>query len=232
MRRLLYVPIVHTESDMGSLAPEIEKENAALCGQRRWARHKEAVSRFWESIESYLSSLDATNLKIYQDGLAADGDLGRKIVDESARRGSKNYQIVLQLVNNGAEIRKTEDVSLLLEEYAQIRNLTTAKSARERARDLGEYRIRKEQLTKQRDQFIARTIDESLKPGEIAVLFIGAYHDVLPQLAKDIAVKMLKRPERIKAYFDELLAGHDDDRFERLARYVASSIAEPIAVRR
>ena len=228
VRRLLYVPIIHTEADMGSLAPQIDSGSASVIGRRRWTRHQEVVVSFWKAIEDYLATLDGANLKIYQDGLAADGDLGRKIVEESAKGGSKNYQIVLHLMNRGAEIRKTEDVPLLLEEYNLIRNLIKRGSGSGSLRDYANYKSREELLTKERDQYIARRINESLREGEIGILFLGAYHNVLPHLEKDILVKSVKDQDKIRAYFDELVMGHDGDRFEELARYLASTVDEDV----
>ncbi len=109
MRKLLYVPIIHTESDLGSVASAIDSKSSSLCGEERWAKHKETVAKFWESIADYFATIDASNLKIYQDGLPADGELGRKTIEEGARRGSKNLQLILNLMQKGAEIRKTED---------------------------------------------------------------------------------------------------------------------------
>ena len=128
MRKLLYVPVIHLESDMGGIATTIDKRSADVCGRQRWEKHKQTVTTFWDQIEGYFKKLDAMNLKIYQDGLLADGELGQKIIREGARQGSRNYQIVLDLINNGGEIRKTEDIALLKEEYARILKLSQSKS--------------------------------------------------------------------------------------------------------
>ncbi len=80
-------------------------------------------------------------------------------------------------------------------------------------------------LTEERDKFIARTIDETLRQGETAVLFIGAYHNVRPYLPKDVAVEYLKEQHSVKAYFEELVSGGSGKRFQQLARYLASPVA-------
>ena len=230
------MPIIHTEADLGSLAPGIEQATASLCGEERWAEHREAVAGFWRAIEDYLASLDAAGLKIYQDGLAAEGDLGRRVIEEGVRRGSRNYQIVLGLMNRGAEIRTTEDASLLLEEYHQIAGLAgegpqarvggvaEERTTGEGASRYAAYELRKEILTKKRDRFIAARVNDSLKDGETAVLFIGAYHDVGSHLAKDIVVRALKEPEKVRAYFQELLAGRDSDGFRQRTDYLVAPV--------
>lgn len=226
MRTLLYVPIVHTESDLGHLGTGLDRSSASLLGEGRWSRHRQVVAEFWKTIEVYCAALDSRGLKIYQDGLPVEGELGRKIVEEAARRGSKNYQIILDLLNRGAELRKTEDPSLLLEEYELMTSLVAASSAPDRARDYASYRSRKERLTTERDRFIADRIDKSLKPGETGLLFVGTYHDVLSGLAQDIVVRPLKDPKKVSAYFEELLAGGDEKKFEQLARCLASPVED------
>ena len=222
MRKLLYVPIIHMEPDLGSEATAIASKSSSLFGEKRWAKHKESVAKFWERIADYFTTIDASTLKIYQDGLPADGALGRKIVEEAAKRGSKNHQIILSLMARGAEISKTEDPSLLQEEYEYITRLTRSRSIPEKTIASARYKLRKNQLTKERDKFVAKTIDETLKEGETGVLFMGSYHNIFPYLPKDIVVKQLKNREKINAYFRELVSGGDGERFEQLAKYLAS----------
>ena len=76
----------------------------------------------------------------------------------------------------------------------------------------------------ERDRFIARTINETLEDGEVGLLFMGAYHDVIPHLAKDIVVEQLRERERVKSYFDELMYGKDKRNFEQLTRYLTSPV--------
>ncbi len=220
MRKLLYVPIIHTEFDMGSVASAIEGKSASLCGEERWAKHKETVAKFWQSLTRYFDSLDATNLKIYQDGLPADGELGRKIIEEGARRGSKNHELILNMMQRGAEIRRTEDPSLLQEEYKYITRLARSKSFAEKALAYAGYKLRKGRLMDERDKFIAKTLNETLKEGETGVLLMGSHHNVAPYLAKDIAVEEVKEREKVNAYFKELASRGDERRFEQLAEYL------------
>lgn len=224
MRSLLYVPIIHTEADLGSLAPAIGGVSASLCGEKRWAKHKETVRKFWQAVEDYLAPLNGANLKIYQDGLPAEGELGRKVVEEAAQRGSKNHQVVRQLMAKGAELRKTEDASLLIEEHALLAHLAQGKLSPKMMADYARDKSHRERLTAERDKFIAKRVNETLKEGETAILFIGAYHDVLSHLAQDIVVKPLKEREKVRAYFRELFLGRDEEGFEQLAQYLASAV--------
>ena len=223
MRKLLYVPVIHVESDLGSMALAIDKRSTEICGTLRWEKHKKIVTTFWDKIEEYFKKLDASNLKIYQDGLLADGVLGQKIIEEGAKKGSRNYHIILELIKRGGKIRKTEDIALLKEEYARILKLAQSKSLWERTTAYIGYRFHRDKLMDKRDRFIARTINDTLKEEETGVLFIGAYHDVLPHLAKDVAVEEVKKSEKVRDYFKELIHGKDEKRFNELAKYLMTN---------
>jgi len=222
VRKLLYVPIIHTEPDLGSKATAIANKSASLLGEEKWAKHKETVAKFWESIADYFATVNASALKIYQDGLPAEGALGRKIIEEGAKRGSRNHQIILSLISRGAEIRKTEDLSFLKEEYEYISGLTRRGSAAEKTIAYARYKLRKSQLTTERDKFVAKTIAETLKEGETGVLFMGSYHNILRYLPKDIVVKQVKEREKVNTYFSVLTSQEHREKLEQLAEYLAS----------
>ncbi len=224
MRELLYVPIIHVDSDLGSIASDIDKRSADICGEERWERHKQSVTIFWDKIEEYFKKLDAGNLKIYQDGLLADGELGQKIIEEGARKGSINFQIILDLMKRGGEIRKTEDVKLLKEEYDRILKLSQTKSLRERTTAYADYKIHKDRMMGKRDRFVANTLNETLKEEERGVLFMGAFHEVLQHITKDVKVKEVKNIEKVRAYFKELMSGKNKEKFDQLTEYLTSEI--------
>ncbi|MSQ22161.1 MAG: hypothetical protein EXR53_02475 [Dehalococcoidia bacterium] len=219
MRRLLLVPIIHDEADMGSLGAALARCSAELSGESRWARHQRTVGQFWTSIEAFLSTLDPDKLKVNQDGLAAGGEMGKRIVQEAARRGSRNYQAVLKLLGQGADIRQTEDAQLLLDERRSILSFLRQESSQEGQPETPSHA---DQLLEQRDQFIARTIGETLRVGEMGVLFIGAHHNLQPHLPVDITVVAVKDRRQVSDYVTELFQGRDDARLQELAAYLAS----------
>jgi hypothetical protein len=120
--------------------------------------------------------------------MPAGGETARRIVDKVAEEGSLNYQIVRELLNRGALIEKTEHAGLLQEEYRLIRQIVAASGPAERAQAHQAYRCRSEALLAQRDRFIAKRIDQTLKEGEVGLLFIGASHRVRSYLPKDIKI--------------------------------------------
>lgn len=224
MRKLLYVPMIHASADLGSVAQELDKRGVKLCGEERWKKHKEAVEGFWNVVSEYANSLDAGNLRIYQDGLMADGELGMTIVVDSAKKGSRNYEIILTLVERGARIVKTEDVSLLKQEFDYIVGMTREKSAVKRLLAALKYRMKKKKLLEERDKFIAKTINETLKDGETGILFLGAYHNVPDKLSEDIVVEQLKDKDKVGEYQKLLPYRRKEDRFNQLAEYLVSPI--------
>jgi len=214
MRRLIHVPIMHEQADLGSLGAVLAARGTTMVGAERWARHETMLATFWEQVRRYLLGLEVRRLVIDQDGLPAGGELGRRIVAEAARRGSKNYRVILDLLERGAQLRQTEDPSLLLLEHA---NLSSALSAA--APGTGEqYRATREALLRRRDAFIARMVNETLRADEIGVLFLGANHEVGPLLAPDIVLEPLVDPQAVRRYLAALLGGRTEEEIDELQR--------------
>lgn len=225
MRKLYFVPIIHMSADMGSVAPALDERATAELGPELWQKHKEVISGFWDSIARFFDSLDVTGFKVYQDGLIADGEGALKIVNQGVREGSPNYEIILHLLQRGATLVKTEDISLVKEEYAYVTKMAQAKSLRQREITALRYRLAQGRLLQQRDIFIATRINETLKEGETGILFIGAYHNVVPRLAADIKVIQVKEVAKVKAYHQALTKARKyDQRLHEFAGYLTSSI--------
>lgn len=197
MRKLIYVPIIHTEADLGSLATSIEERAKAIVGEANWQKHKEDVDLYWQEIYAYWTKETLPGLKIFQDGMPVDGPVGENIVKSLAYNGSMNYKIIEELLNKGATLIKTEDAELLKEEYFLTRELANSDPAATSLNALARYKWHKEKLLKARDAYIASRIDENLKDGETGVCFLGADHRLLSRLPKDIEIITLKDPGKI-----------------------------------
>ncbi|MBI3989304.1 MAG: hypothetical protein HY347_06770 [candidate division NC10 bacterium] len=192
MRSLLYVPIVHTMADMGSKAEALKDEYIKQYGEVRWSRSRQVIEEIWDGIRARLFAMDLDDhkLRVYQDGLPVCGR-EVEIAREVARKGSKNYALVLELVERGATLEGTEDPALLVEEYHYIASLARAKSQAEREAAEARYARESARILNERDFFISRRIDETLKEGETGVLFLGMLHQVDQLLPKDIRVNYL-----------------------------------------
>jgi len=169
-----------------------------------WEQHQAQVTDYWRRVrEELFGRLEANpgeleacceRVRIYQDGLPVGGEQARRIVDEVAARGSENYRIVQVLLKRGAQLEQTERAHLLQEEYALIKEVLAAQTPAEMARRQRCSRARAAALLEERDEHIARTIERTLRDGEIGILFIGALHQIVPKLPADIAVTFLPRP--------------------------------------
>ncbi len=225
MRKLYLVPTIHMSADMGSVAPALNERAAAGLGRELWQEHKEIVSGFWDSIARFFDSLDVNGFKVYQDGLVADGAEGLKIIREGISLGSKNYEIIGKLRKREAVLVKTEDLALVRQEHEYITRIAHAKSLKEREVAAMRYKLVQSKLLKQRDEFIARRIKETLGEGETGILFIGAYHDISPRLPENIQVAQIKDVAKVREYHQTLAdRTKPSPHFRQLVEYLASPI--------
>jgi len=227
MRILTYVPIIHTSADLGSLAKYVTKRGIADLGEPFWQEHQKAVYKFWDCLMRYFDFKDVSGVKIYQDGMVAEGEVGEKIVEETAKAGSKNYELVSKLLKRGAILVKTESFKLVKEERDRLFNITQAKSIVEKLIAFIGYKLTKGGLLNKRDNLIAKRIDETLQHGEKGILFIGAYHNIKDKLSKSIQVREIKDIKKVREY-QNLLPFHDKykERYEALKEYLISPIGE------
>ena len=193
MRYLIIIPIVHNSVDMGSAKEGLEIDSIAKIGKDRWEENQRRIDNFWNEVEEAIDALDLnySKVRVYQDGMPCGGELGGRIVREVADKGSRNYQIVRKLIDVGASLEATEDTKMLLKEYEHIKRFADATTEQEKMEAELQYEQIKEKLLHDRDEFIARAVDSTLKDGETGVLFIGAAHDVASKLPQDIEVKGL-----------------------------------------
>ncbi|MBI5025128.1 MAG: hypothetical protein HZC12_00045 [Nitrospirae bacterium] len=225
MRTLLYVPVIHTSADLGSIAKEITKRGIADLGEEVWEEHKSTVEGFWDAISHYFESVDVSGMKIYQDGMVVGGEMGRKIVEEIATTGSRNHELVLSLLKRGAVLVKTEVFKLVKKERDRLLAITQAKSITRKIIAFIRYKVVKSMLLNKRDNYIAKRIDETLNHGETGIIFIGAYHNIKKRLPKDIQITEIKDAAKVREY-QSLLPFYkkNKERFEELGRYLISEI--------
>jgi hypothetical protein len=192
MRQVIYVPVIHSEADMGSVAAPLKKEFTDRFGMYGWKEHVKAVNEMWEGIRKRLFSLqlDYSKVRVYQDGLPRCGR-EMEIVRDVAAQGSQNHLLVLSLVERGAFLEGTEDVKLLLEEYRYIQAISNEPNPAKKRRKAKSLNARRKRLLHQRDRSMAQRIDETLREGETGILFAGISHRIDKYLPKDINVSYL-----------------------------------------
>ncbi len=172
---------------MGSLAEAMAAAIIDRFGRRHWEQYVTLLDGYWKTVRAEMEGLclDYSQVDLFQDGLPVCGK-ELELTQKAAAAGSENHQLLLDLVARGASLMGTEDPALLLEEYRNVKAAlehpqdATASTAGAPARP--QY---KETLVK-RDQYMAKRIDASLRPGRIAVLFLGMMHKVDALLPADI----------------------------------------------
>lgn len=193
MRRLIYVPIIHTEVDMGSMSNSLKDRYIQRYGEDKWFDHVNKIEEMWTDIERRLDDLGLCykNVKVYQDGLPNCG-IEEDIVRDIAKKGSKNYQLILKLLNNGAQLIGTEDPQLLITEYKIIRDTLGQTQTKDGDKGLiEEYKCMAKKYLFERNRYIAHRIDETLREDETGILFIGMMHKVDELLPRDIKKEIL-----------------------------------------
>ena len=191
-RPLIWVPIVHTQADLGSIRQPIEALYTRRVGREQWHRHVETVGKLWRAIRQAIEllDLDYRRVRLYQDGLP---DCGKElaIVRDLARAGSQNHQLLLDLVEKGAHLTGTESPRLLMEEYAVLRQMLESLDG-ERAGVLAQrHRERSAAILKERDRYIARRISGTLRPQETGLIFLGMLHSLEGLLPASIRLTVL-----------------------------------------
>ena len=219
----MYIPIIHTSPDLGSLAVDLEQKAAKLLGSY-WGEHKKVVEQYWQEIGRFLERETKTKVLIFQDGMPEGGETAQVIIDKLAQTGSPNYQILKVLTEKGAQMQKTEDPELLKKEYQLTKDLAARKNLMSTILAFLKYKLRKNALLSARDNYIAKQINQNLKEGETGICFLGAYHDILSKLASDIKIIKVKDPNKVKEYYQRLTKGETMGAINDLARYLTKPI--------
>ena len=171
-RTLLLIPVVRPAGDTGPASEKFRDEYIKHHGAAGWETHSRSVSRLWGEIRTAIGSLMPLyiGMRLYQEGLP---ECGRElqIVQEQAAQGSKDHELLLDLIGQGALLMGTEDPQ-------HLRPHSPPKDGQAR-RD----------ASAKRDRHIAERINVTLQPGEIGVLLLGPARQVQALLASDIIVK-------------------------------------------
>jgi len=181
MRRLLHIPILHTAADLGSLAESVKAQYARILGPAGWTWRQQTVEQLWRAIRGRIEALglDYAKTRVYQDGLPVCG-FELQIVQELAKAGSSNHQLLLDLVDRGATLMGTEDPQLLVREYQLHQPHGPSTGDRPPSAVVGPEERQAEaearRILRARDQFIVKRIDATLERGETGLLFLGAAH--------------------------------------------------------
>ena len=188
-RTLLFFPIIHSQSEMGTLAHSIMRGTQKNTNPNFWQRKVDVITQFWLNIENIIFndlSLEYSQTRVYQDGLPVC-DNEEDIVADIAKTASPNFKILLRLKEKGATIMGTESASLLIEEYQHAKVISEASDG-ENVTTINQQDTISSLLLEKRDSFIAARIDQTLQAGETGILFLGLLHNPIVFLPTNITV--------------------------------------------
>lgn len=188
-RVLFYYPIIHAQTDLGTLGDISHQIIKDKIGQESLVERIGKIDQLWERIRKSVNELgiDYKKTRIYQDGLPVCG-YEDNIVTDLANNGSINHQIILELQNKGSMLMGTECSELLLEEYNLIKMLLLDGNTSGSMSDPDKLKQAQTLLLHQRDKYVASRINETLCKGESGILFVGLLHKIEKWLDKDIHV--------------------------------------------
>jgi len=130
---------------------------------------------YWSEIKSRVSDLQAKLgkiNKIYHELVDVDGKKGLEVIKNLNK---KSYQIVKTLFQEGAVLEAVEDGNLVKESMDWARCLAIYPQSERALRKIYQFYI---EVTQERDTYIARRIDKTLKDNEIGILFIRENNNV------------------------------------------------------
>jgi hypothetical protein len=196
-RRLIWVPIIHTQADLGSMTGPVREAYIRRMGRAQFDRHVKMVADLWLTIRREIDGLDLPwpEVRLYQDGLPAGGHEA-KIVRDLAEAGSPNHRLLADLMARGATITGTESPDLLLEEYKLAQQTLAPPDAAKGKAPAGHLKAVGRRLLDQRDTFIAGRIAETLEPGRTGLIFLGMLHSLSGRLPPKIEVIQLGHVRR------------------------------------
>jgi len=217
MRKLFLIPLIHSGADLGKTG-EILARIRKKADKEKSILHDKMMKTFWSDIEHYMDGIDKKKIVIYQDGLVAEGELGAKIIRHGASLGSRNFRLVSDLMEQGATIRKTEDISIVKQEHTLLMNIFEPGPLIKKALAYMKYLFKKKNFLKLRDKFMAGKINTTLKKDEIGILFIGLLHDAHTYLEKDIQIVEVKPLDKVRKYYTAFMGRGKIDDFKNSFR--------------
>ncbi|MBI4286840.1 MAG: hypothetical protein HY671_00225 [Chloroflexi bacterium] len=169
-RKLYFVPLVFAPEEFG-------------------AELAEMVSRYWEQVQSQLAGMESKLgkiSKIYHELIATGGEDGAKAIEDLSK-GS--FQIARARLDSGADLHPIESTDIFTEFMDWSKCLSVGL---ENPRVFDKVWQFYDDARKKRNEYIAKQIDESLKPEESGILVLREGHSV--QFPTDIQVFYVAPP--------------------------------------
>jgi len=178
-RRLYFIPLVYS-----SQKPEPE--------------YLERYNKYWNQVENQMTELElklGQVNKIYHELIPVGGDDGIKVIEELS---NKSHQIIKNRLDKGATLEATEDGQLLTEFMDWSRCLAIGLQNQKVLTKVYDLYL---EASKNRNEHIAKQIDNTLKANEIGILFTREGHQI--QFPPDIQIFYVTPPalDELKRWF-------------------------------
>jgi len=158
------------------------------CGKEPQAEYLEKFNKYWNQVETQMSDLElklGQVNKIYHELIPVGSDEGIKVIKEL---NDKSYQIIKNRLDKGAQLEATEEDDLLTEFMDWSKCLVGLQNPKVFTKVYEFYT----EASKNRNEYIARQIDETLETDETGILFMREGHQV--QFPSDIQVFYIAPP--------------------------------------
>ncbi len=153
------------------------------------AEYLEKLDKYWNQVEQHINNLEAKLgqvSRIFHELIPDSGEDGAKAVKDLSE---KCYEIVKSRLDKGVPLEATEDSDLLTEFMDWGRCLSIGLQNQKVFTRVYESYV---EISKKRNEFIARHIDGTLKADEAGILFMREGHQV--QFPADVEVFYVSPP--------------------------------------
>ncbi len=153
------------------------------------AEYSEKFELYWQQVSDHVSRLEESLGKVqrvYHESIFVGGEAGLEILE---KLNASSCGIAREKCHNGAQLEETDDRELVEESMDWERCLLLGFMSQKVARMVSESYI---ETSRKRYEHIAKRIDETLKAGERAILFISERHRL--QFPKDAQIFSISPP--------------------------------------
>ncbi|OGO02648.1 MAG: hypothetical protein A2Y72_04300 [Chloroflexi bacterium RBG_13_53_26] len=153
------------------------------------AEYSEKFELYWQQVSDHVSRLEESLGKVqrvYHESIFVGGEEGLEIL---GKLNASSCGIAREKCHNGAQLEETDDRELVEESMDWERCLLLGFMSQKVARMVSESYI---EASRKRYEHIAKSIDETLKAGERAILFISERHGL--QFPKDAQIFNISPP--------------------------------------
>ncbi len=194
-RKLFVVPLLYAGKD----SPE---------------EYKEKFELYWKQVGEQLANLETkmgSITRVYHESISMEGEEGLKIMEQL---NARSYQIAKERYQKDARLEMVEDRELAEECMDWERCLLMGFISDKVARMVSDFYV---EVSRKRHEHIAKRIDETLKDGDVAILFIREGHMV--QFPKDIDVFSVAPPalDEIHRWIRDHMSGVGQEKPEEKA---------------